>query len=374
MATGPDDLAHLVHDWSEESRAALREHFIPEAAWASPLDSDPGYWIDRTADPDRWRSAVYSDTTILTQVDDGGTALTEETATAGSTPSSSSTAPSLVAAFLRMLDPYPGDRVLEVGTGTGWTAALLSARLGVDGVVSVEVDDQVAKHAAVNLERAGFAPHLVVGDGADGWPERAPYDRVHVTCGVATVPYAWVAQTRPGGVLAVPWAPNHVSGHRLALTSTGNAAVGRIRGDTSFMMLRSQRLAYPPPADGRRESAARVDPRRIGRAGRGMEVALAGFLPGVLLNAGLDGADQVGVRDPGTRSYAIATGSDGGWEVVQIGPRSLWEELETAYLAWVEWGCPDRGRFGVTVDAAGQHVWLDRPDNRLAPLEVRADG
>lgn len=56
-------------------------------------------------------------------------------------------------------------------------------------------------------------------------------------------------------------------------------------------------------------------------------------------------------------------------EVEQCGPRDLWNELEAAYLTWVGWGQPGRDRFGLTVDAPEQHVWLDSPENRITEVE-----
>ncbi|WP_262391283.1 methyltransferase domain-containing protein [Nocardiopsis sp. CNR-923] len=302
-APGPEELSAVAGpEWADVFRAVPREHFIPDRANVSPMTGTPR-WIDRAADPEGWRAAVYSDSTILTQVDDGTADLTEETATTG-VPSSSSTAPSVVAGFLDLLGPRPGDRVLEIGTGTGWTAALLSARLGSAAVTTVEVDDRVAEQAADNLSRAGFAPTLVVGDGALGHPDGAPYDRVHVTCGIRRVPYAWVEQTRPGGVIALPWLPNSVRGHRLVLTVSDGQAIGRFHGDTTFMVLRAQRAGYPPPEGEPRGSSARVDPERIFQAGPGFVVALSVLLPGVMLTNWELGPDSGTLRDPASVSYA----------------------------------------------------------------------
>ncbi|MBB4934764.1 protein-L-isoaspartate(D-aspartate) O-methyltransferase [Lipingzhangella halophila] len=373
MATpGPDDLAHLFSpEWATAMRAAPREHFIPDAARATPMGDTPGNWIDRATDPAAWREAVYSDTTILTQIDDGDTDLTAETAQRG-TPSSSNTAPSLVAEFLELLDPYLGDRVLEVGTGTGWTAALLSVRVGAENVTTVEVDPAVAEQAQANLKRAGYAPHVVVTDGAQGHARGAPYDRVHVTCGVREIPYAWVEQTRPGGVIVTPWMPANMAGHQLRIVVTGDVGVGRICGEASFMMLREQRFRPPDAAPDARISESRVDPRRVSYAGSGLRVALAGLIPGVSFS-GLDrpdGLHQVAVRHGGSGSDAVCRATPGEpAEVKQYGPRSLWDELELAYLAWVSWGEPQWDRFGVTVDADGQHVWLDSPTNRIAEVQ-----
>lgn len=96
--------------------------------------------IDRNADPETWAAAVARDDAIVTQIDDGNTELSEESPWRALAWSSSCSAPAMVLDFLRLLDPYPGDRVMEIGTGTGWTAALLSARLGADQVTSIEVE------------------------------------------------------------------------------------------------------------------------------------------------------------------------------------------------------------------------------------------
>ncbi|MDA2815273.1 methyltransferase domain-containing protein [Nocardiopsis sp. RSe5-2] len=349
-------------DWDGEFRAVPREHFIPERARATPMDGSPSIWIDRSEDPGRWRAAVYSDATVLTQVDDGATDLAPGTT---ALPTSSSTAPGLVLEFLRLLAPTPGDRVLEIGTGTGWTAGLLAARLGEDRVTTVEVDAGVAAQAAENLKRTGFAPHLIVGDGACGHPEGAPFDRVHVTCAVTDIPAAWVEQLRPGGLIALPWAPVQAKAHKVVLTGLGEGrAVGRFHGDTAFMMLRSQRRDLPRPAGEARESHGRIDPMRIASADRGLEVVATALLPGVAINALGTPDDRIGLWDPVTGSYALAVRIGGGApEVDERGPRSLWSEMEEAYLKWLAMGAPGRDRLGLLIDRQGRHVWLDRPDN-----------
>lgn len=367
----PDGAAVAVYDrgmsgdadWRAVVAAVGREQFIPDWAWVAPMGVGEVYWIDRRADPDQWNAAVAGDTTIATQVDDGATAL-ESPEAALSVPSSSSTAPSLVARFLSLLDPYPGDRVLEVGTGTGWTAALLSARVGAERVTSIEVDAEVAARARENLGRAGFAPAVVVGDGAEGYPPGAPFDRVHVTCAAREVPYAWVAQTRPGGVIVVPWAPNQAAGHCLVLTATGEAATGRLVGEASFMPLRAQRFPLVSPPGETREGVPRTDPRRLA-ADPGFAVALAGMLPGVSFSAfHARGSFHFIVRS--ADSHAAVTHPNA--QVSQSGPRDLWDETEAAYLTWVGWGCPPRERFGVTVTPEGQRVWLDEPRNIVQEL------
>ncbi|MFC7330706.1 methyltransferase domain-containing protein [Marinactinospora rubrisoli] len=352
--------------WRDAMLAVPREHFIPPVAVAVSADTTRRYPIDRHAAPDVWRQAVYSDTAIVTQLDDGDTPLT----TGDGDSTSSASAPGMVAAFLELLAPLPGDHVLEIGTGTGWTAALLATRLGADRVTSVEIDADVAARAAANLRSAGSAPELIVADGAAGWPGGEPYDGVHVTCGVRDIPHAWVTQTRPGGTLVLPWLPGIGHGHRLWLTGTGDGrAVGRLAGGCSYMMLRAQRPVAPDfAADGEwRESSTLLDPRRVLDGPPGAHVAVAGQLPGVFGHGadGPDGRYQAWLWSADSQARVAYDPDYLRCGVEQRGPRDLWDEAERAYLTWVGWGRPERERFGVTVDAAGQRVWLDTPGNAL---------
>lgn len=150
---------------------------------------------------------------------------------------SSASMPAVVAQMLAALDAEPGMRVLEIGAGTGYNAALLAHRLGAENIVSVEVDPAVAEHARHALAATGFsAVTVVTGDGAEGYLPRAPYDRVISTVAVAEVPHAWVAQTRPGGLVLSPWGSSYYPGGLLALTVHGDATTtGRIVGPASFM-------------------------------------------------------------------------------------------------------------------------------------------
>lgn len=363
------DFADLApsEEWRRALEAVPRELFVPDVAW-----STQDGLIDRRADPDTWQVAVERNDAVVTQIDDGNTELTADSPWKTLEWTSSCSAPGAVFEFLRLLDPYEGDRVLEIGTGTGWTAALLSARLGAERVASVEVDEEVAKQAAANLERAGFSPTLVVGDGARGWPEGAPFDRVHVTCGVRDIPYSWVAQTRPGGIIALPWIPDEERwGYKARLAVTEGRAVGRFVGGSGYMMLRSQRRTRPPIHGEVRVGGSRIDPRRINNAGNGFGLVLAALMPRVAVGQGLthrgDGTLRWSLRDEVSDSHAIAIQPPQGGraDVKQRGPRNLWQELEAAFLAWLRLGEPEAERFGLSVDAEGQHVWLDYVDNTI---------
>jgi protein-L-isoaspartate(D-aspartate) O-methyltransferase len=111
--------------------------------------------------------------------------------------------PYMVARMTEALRLRPDDRVLEIGTGTGYQTAVL-ARLAAE-VWSVERDPVLAEEARWRLEELGMENvHLQVGDGSLGWPEGAPYDAILVTAGAPNVPAALVDQLAGGGRLLIP--------------------------------------------------------------------------------------------------------------------------------------------------------------------------
>jgi protein-L-isoaspartate(D-aspartate) O-methyltransferase len=111
--------------------------------------------------------------------------------------------PFVVALMTDLLELKPGNRVLEIGTGSGYQAAVLS--LLAAEVYSVEIVPQLARDAAATLARLGYTNVTTrVGDGYQGWEEHAPYDAIMVTAAPDHVPPALVAQLKPGGRLVVP--------------------------------------------------------------------------------------------------------------------------------------------------------------------------
>src|SRR4029077_5346990 len=121
-------------------------------------------------------------------------------------PISSSSQPAIMAIMLDQLALAPGQRVLEIGAGTGYNAALLCPLTGPGGtVVSVDIDDDLAAQARGHLAAAGYPQVTVVAaDGAGGYPPGAPYDRVIATVGVADLAPAWLRQAGPGARIVVP--------------------------------------------------------------------------------------------------------------------------------------------------------------------------
>jgi protein-L-isoaspartate(D-aspartate) O-methyltransferase len=114
--------------------------------------------------------------------------------------------PYIVAFMTELLSPQKEDRVLEIGTGSGYQAAVLS-RL-VRQVYTIELLEELAASARQRLRRLGYANVEVrAGDGYAGWPEQAPFDKIIVTAAPESIPQALVNQLKPGGVMVIPAGP-----------------------------------------------------------------------------------------------------------------------------------------------------------------------
>ena len=114
-------------------------------------------------------------------------------------------APHMVAIMADLLDPDPGDRILEVGTGCGYHAAVTAELVGPENVWTVEYHGDLAERARKIRDELGYGAISVrAGDGHDGWPEHAPYDGAYLTCAGSSLPSAVVEQIRSGGVVLGP--------------------------------------------------------------------------------------------------------------------------------------------------------------------------
>jgi protein-L-isoaspartate(D-aspartate) O-methyltransferase len=111
--------------------------------------------------------------------------------------------PYIVALMTDLLDSKPGDAVLEIGTGSGYQAAVLAEL--VDKVYSIEIVEPVGKRAGELLRELGYKNIVTrIGDGYDGWPDKAPFDSIIVTAAAPKIPPALVAQLKTGGRMVIP--------------------------------------------------------------------------------------------------------------------------------------------------------------------------
>ncbi|MFI7701185.1 methyltransferase, FxLD system [Nonomuraea sp. NPDC049480] len=170
--------------------ALLRQRHDVSEPVAEALRTVPRHLFVPGADPDE----AYQDGPIVTKRDAEGR------------PISSSSQPAIMAIMLDQLGVEPGHRVLEIGAGTGYNAALLARLAGPEGrVVSIDIDEDLAAQAREHLAAAGESRvEVVCADGAGGHPELAPYDRLIATVGVWDLAPAWLEQLKPDGRLVVP--------------------------------------------------------------------------------------------------------------------------------------------------------------------------
>ena len=136
---------------------------------------------------------VYSNTAIPTKWDD-------------KVPISSSSEPAVYAIMLEQLQIKEGMKILEIGAGTGFNAALMAQITGKSGhVITIDIDEDITNSARRNLDSAGYENVTVIcKDGATGYEEEAPYDRIIITAGVWDINPEWFNQLKPGGILLVP--------------------------------------------------------------------------------------------------------------------------------------------------------------------------
>ncbi|RKN07019.1 methyltransferase domain-containing protein [Streptomyces radicis] len=350
--------------WAAAFAAVPRAAFLPRVMWPYDEEREAFDALDLARDPEGWRRAAEADVPIVTQWDDGAHAGSGR----GAHATSSASTPRLVAAMLAALDAEPGMRVLEVGTGTGWNAALLAHRLGERSVTTVEIDPGVAATARRALRRAGLRPRVVVGDGALGVPDGGPYDRIIVTCGLRRVPREWLAQVRPGGSILAPWGTAFRGRDALVrLTVRGDGtAEGPFLQVVNFMPMRAHRTAHPtfPPG------LPLTDTRTGAWPPHGMWHPFP-FLAGMRVERASHAVQR---HDDGHTQWLYDL-SGAGWTaavrrertgpgvvVRRAGERPLWDELLAAWEWWRSAGEPPVGRFGLSVDDKGETPWLDRPD------------
>jgi protein-L-isoaspartate(D-aspartate) O-methyltransferase len=130
--------------------------------------------------------------------------------------------PYIVALMTELLEVQPGEKILEIGTGSGYQAAILSA-VGAD-VYTIEIIEQLGVRARETLERLKYPRlHFRIGDGYQGWPGAAPFDGIIVTAAPPRVPQPLVDQLAPGGRMVIP--VGSLDQELLVLTRTGEGVI-----------------------------------------------------------------------------------------------------------------------------------------------------
>lgn len=192
---GAAQRASRVSDQHRRLRHRLVEHLLATGATRSGAVAGAMRRVPRHLYLPPGTSALeaYADEVAVLATDSAGFAI------------STISQPSIVARMLDQLDIVPGDRILEIGTASGYNAALLRELTGPDGqVVTIEVDASLAERARRTLADTGVDASVRTGDGWFGAPDAAPFDRIISTVGIWDLAPAWFDQLRPGGVLVSP--------------------------------------------------------------------------------------------------------------------------------------------------------------------------
>ncbi|TDD56841.1 methyltransferase domain-containing protein [Kribbella antibiotica] len=321
--------------WKAAFAAVPRHVFVPRFYRQTPGEQPV---VDEST-PDAWLEGVYTNQLLVVSPD----------------VKSSSTVPSLMAAMLEALDPQDDHRVLEIGTGTGYNAALLSHRVGDSNVVSVDIAADLINDAQARLASIGYRPTLGIGDGAEGWAGGALYDGIIATCAPNRIPDAWLDQTRPGGRIVTPIA----TGVAVVDIEPGRKGEGRFLQVAAFFMpLRPT----PRPADLGTQIAdiasaiASTRPTDLDEKiwfDDDFRFVLAAALPGIRFLSKL----ETGVT--------IFTHLDGSWArldngtVAQAGDQQIWNAVEAAHKRWDDLGRPTRDMFSISVKPESQHIRLE---------------
>ena len=156
--------------------------------------------------------------------------------------------PYIVALSTELIDPEPGDTVLEVGTGSGYQAAVLAELVG--RVYSIEIIEPLGRQAAERLAALGYRNVEVrIGDGYQGWPERAPFDAIVVTAAAPYIPEPLLAQLKPGGRMIIP-VGRRDEGQEMLLVSKGEDGSLQTRTviPVRFVPLTGEGAASSPPS------------------------------------------------------------------------------------------------------------------------------
>lgn len=385
-ANGPSRLAELLVEkgslsdggWREAFATVPRHLFLPDVALLPEPPEHPDMRLldGRSAEQHQeWLDAIYSDQTLITQIDGRPVAEAfsgDQLPKPGSW-TSSSTVPGLMAELLQALDVGPGMRVLEIGTGSGYNASIMCHRLGDRSVTTVDVDPLLTEAARRSLARLGYYPTVGTGDGAEGWPANAPYDRLIATVSWPWLPPAWIEQVRPGGLIVANVLGQLGGAVVAARVDRSGVAQGRfIPCWIGFMAARNvlpsmRSITALSTDDGEYESTTtRVDP-----------TILHDRTMGLLAHVATGDAQPYWSEDEAGRQLTGLLAPDGSWaeiyqdndqangerQVDQGGPRSLWTLVQEAFLFWEAEGRPDWTHFGLTASRTHQEVWYESRDS-----------
>ncbi|MFF5655175.1 methyltransferase domain-containing protein [[Kitasatospora] papulosa] len=337
------EVAHPGSPWWDPFRLTPRHSLVER--WFTPS----GYgWtaVDGPADVEAWAAAAYSNRTLVTKVGSVHADLAPPGEIVVGHPTSSSTEPGLVRTMLRHAQLAPGLRVLDLATGSGYSAALACARLGDDRLVtSLDVDPYLTKVAAERLDRIGRHPAVVTADGTGELP--GTFDRLVSMVSVPRIPAPWLSALAPGGRLVTT-----ITGTGLIITADkteDGGAAGRVEWDRGSFMATRTGADYPPALNdlflrsADEDGDTSVSPFPVLDVQQAWEVwsMLSLAAPGIEHRTGTgdDGSRMTWMLHPdGSWAHATTERGERTTTVRQGGPRRLYDLLEGIRWLWLEHG------------------------------------
>ncbi|MFC7868012.1 protein-L-isoaspartate(D-aspartate) O-methyltransferase [Streptomyces murinus] len=347
-------------DWKLHAASLAARATHPLSPWWGPVTDIPRHllvprwftpgahgWtvVDGPADEESWAAAAYADTTLVTRLGPVHADQAEPGRTVTGLPTSSSTLPSLVVSMLEHGRLAPGLRLLDVATGSGYSAALACHRLGEEMVTTLDVDAYLSKAAAERLKRIGHRPDIVTADATAELP--GVFDRIVSMVSVPRIPVSWLHGLAPGGRLVTT-----IAGTGLIVTADktpDGGAAGRVEWDRASFMTTRSNVDYPPLLDelfagaAEEEGEVTLSPFPVLNVMQAWEVwsMLSLKAPGIEHRTGTDddGGRLVWMLHPDT-SWARARTAPGEntATVHQGGPRRLYDLLDEIRWRWLEHG------------------------------------
>ncbi|WAZ19000.1 protein-L-isoaspartate(D-aspartate) O-methyltransferase [Streptomyces cinnabarinus] len=347
-------------DWKPHAAALAAKVTHPESAWWGPIRQTPRHvLVERWFTPDAqgwtafhgpsdegmWADAAYSDTTLVTRVGPVHADLAALGKPVTGLPTSSSTLPSLVVTMLEHGRLTAGVRLLDLATGSGYSAALACHRLGDGLVTTLDVDPYLTEAAADRLDRIGLHPTVVTADAGSELP--GTFDRIVSMVSMPRIPASWLTALAPGGRLVTT-----ITGTGLIITADktdDGGAAGRVEWDRASFMTTRTSDDYPPGLSGlfttasTEEGDVSVSPFPVLNVMQAWEVwsMLSLAAPGIehRTGTGEDGSRMAWMLHPdGSWARARTAPGDRTTTVHQGGPRRLYDVLEAIRWRWLEHG------------------------------------
>ncbi|MFG3633264.1 protein-L-isoaspartate O-methyltransferase family protein [Streptomyces huasconensis] len=346
----------------EALRALPRQILMPQAyVRRSAPDETPPRWdlLDwaRPGDRDELLERLHSGDSVAIQHDGEPILSRRAVPRRGGAMTAMSSTMGMTAGLLQLLGLRPGQRVLDVGTGAGVTAAVACFVCGDEGVVTLDIDPHVTAAARERLSVLGYRPATVTGDGTTGWAAGGPYERIFVSFAVRHVPQGLVEQLAPGGRALMTLGTSSPSWPGLAVIERqGDGSVEaqlravefghRARAGFDRLFLSAAFRAEITTAGGWTQRSRLAPPADTAR---GMWLALDHLYPGLVRDFG---AEDLTIGAPECRSWMrVRAVGHRRWDVTTSGPRDIWAEIQDVAGRWRAAGAPDI--FRIHFDADG---------------------